>query len=146
MISPEAKHWRRSRSSIADSRKISANAQPKITIVPATLPRIISLRRQIGIASSTPSGSGTIAMPAIQRQLSSVMRLPLLRARAEQDALDASEVPFVTRVLVDSVADAVHREAGGPGRRRHRRVVHRDLIVDRVRVEPREALDEVQCF
>src|SRR5579884_460227 len=100
MIPPASKHSCRSTFSIADSRKISANAAPKITTAPAMLPRIGSRRRHTGAATRTPIGSGANAITAIHVQLRSFMLLPLLRARAEQDALDAAVIALVARVLV----------------------------------------------
>ena len=65
---PASKHLVLIMSSSNDSRKISANAAPKITADPAMFPRIISRRRHNGAARSAPAGSGAISMSAIHCQ------------------------------------------------------------------------------
>src|SRR3954454_5338510 len=76
---PASKQARWSASSAAHSRKMSANAVPKMTTVPATLPRIVSPRRQSGVAISIPIGSGAATIAAIHRQLRSFIAGGTLR-------------------------------------------------------------------
>src|ERR1700730_6606460 len=68
---PESRHIRVRRSSSTYSLEINANAAPKISAVPARFPRMISLVRQMGNATSTPISGGTVSISAIQNQLSS---------------------------------------------------------------------------
>ena len=53
-------------------------------------------------------------------------------------------VPLVTRILVDRTLRPRHRNVGGPGSRERRRVVHRELIVDRVGIDAPEPLDQMR--
>src|SRR6266545_2660857 len=59
------------RSSSTRSRRISASAEPKMTALPARLPKIGSLFSQNGSATSPPTTVGTPTAKAIQYQLSS---------------------------------------------------------------------------
>src|SRR5947209_2497395 len=64
-----------------------------------------------------------------------------LRACAAQNACHRV-VGFVARVLVDGTVARHHRKRHGPWPREHARVVHRELIVERLRVDSPEPLDE----
>src|SRR5213593_3633370 len=50
-------------------------------------------------------------------------------------------IPLMTGVLIDGTLNLRHRYCRGPGLGKRRGVVERDLIVDGIRVDAREALD-----
>jgi len=102
---------------------MSASAVPKITAVPARLPRIGCFARQAGKATSSATGSGATAITAIQTQLNpsvtgqfSISAAPsatLQSARAHMSAdksansgassISLADEDRVRQVLVDSV-------------------------------------------
>src|SRR6188474_259891 len=58
------------RSRTTDSLKMNPSAEPKMTTVPARLPRIGSFLRQRRVAAAAASGSGAVHISAIQGQFS----------------------------------------------------------------------------
>src|SRR3989442_1526663 len=68
-------------------------------------------------------------------------RLLLLGAGCAQDVRHRI-VPFVTRVFEQAAVGLGHRRRDGPRFREYPRIVDRELVINRVRVDPSEALDE----
>ena len=67
---------------------------------------------------------------------------PLLPTRTAQDVRHGG-VSLVARVLEQRPGVPLHRGLGGPRRRPRGRVADREVVEQRVRVDPREPLDEV---
>src|SRR6185295_7089452 len=72
-----------------------------------------------------------------------LVRLTLFRPMTAEDAIEPG-VPLVTPVFVDLVVGVFQRNHGGPGSRPGRRIVDRELVLDRRRTQPRETFDQVQ--
>src|SRR5262249_55628885 len=66
-----------------------------------------------------------------------------LGARAGEDARHRV-IAFVARVLEDRPLDLFHRQRSRPRSGERLRIVDRELVVDRIRVDPAEALDHLQ--
>src|SRR5580658_1824924 len=71
---PWSRHPCATRSSATRSRMISTIAVPKMTVVPARLPRIGWPVSQMGYATSPATTVGPVSASAIQNQLSSCTR------------------------------------------------------------------------
>src|SRR5713101_5135575 len=76
----------------------------------------------------------------------SILLWNALHGGRSENPFDAARVALVARVLVHQLAALPQRKLRRPRTRPRRRIVGGEAVVDRVGVDAREALDEVQMF
>src|SRR4029078_1748990 len=78
------------------------------------------------------------------RERQALLRARLLLITSAAKNVGQRVIALVARVLVYPLGALGHRQHGGPGPGERRRIVHGELVAQRVRVDAREALDQVQ--
>ena len=74
------------------------------------------------------------------------MRRVLLRASSREDAVHHGIISFVAGKLIDQLLPLLQWNDRRPWLRPRRRVVERDLVVDRVGSDTRQALNQMEVF